>query len=270
VSAVRVDSNQAKSAPVAVVSGASSGIGAAIARQLAANGYAVVLVARREAALVEVATTIERAGGAALVVPGDAAEATAMQQVVAKALAWRGRLDVVVANAGVYHRGPATELTRAQLETALRDNFWTAFHLVEAALPAVRQARGSLFFVNSFDAKKGLPLDAAYATAKCALAGYAATLRQALRADGVHVGTAFPGRVDTPMIAHVDVPAVSAKISPERVARAVVRGIRRRRAEVIVPWHCRFLWWVDVLSPRLGDWLVARPRLDGTVPRQQP
>ena len=65
------------------------------------------------------------------------------------------------------------------------------------------------------------------------------------------------------MIQDLDVPAISRKIRPERVARAVLRGLRRRKAEVIVPWHIRPLWWAEVLSPRLADWLVRRLRLDG-------
>lgn len=222
-----------------------------------------MLVARRAAELQQVAATIVASGGRALVLPGDATDAAAMQQVIAAAIAWRGRLDVVVANAGVYRRGPASQLDRGQLEAALRDNLWTAFHVVAPALPAVRGARGQFVFVSSFDAKKGLPLDAGYAAAKAALASYAAALRQELRAEGVNVVTVFAGRVDTPMIDHVEVPAVSAKIAPERVARAVVRALRRRSAEVIVPWHCRLLWWCDVLSPRLGDWLVRWLGLDG-------
>ena len=250
--------------PVAVVSGASSGIGAALARLLAAQGHDVALLARRRSALDEVAAAVVAAGGQAHVEVVDLTDAVAVARAMASVRAWRPQLDVVVANAGVYQRGLATAVRREHLEAALRDNFWTAFHLVEATLPLLRaRRRGQLVFVNSFDAKKGLPMDAAYAAAKAALASYAASLRQALRSDGVGVCTVFPGRVDTPMVDAVQVPAISAKIPPERVARAVLAALRWRRAEVIVPWHIRPLWWLDVVSPRLADWLVARLRLDG-------
>jgi uncharacterized protein len=250
-------------ARIALITGASGGIGSALATALAHSGYGVVLVARGREGLARVAATITAAGGAALVLPGDATDAVAMQRVVAAAVAWRGRLDVVVANAGVYSRGLATDLHRDDVEAALRANFWSAFHVVGPALPALRASRGQLVFVNSFDAKKGLPMDAAYATAKAALAGYTGTLRPALRPDGVNVLSVFPGRVDTPMLANLEVPAISAKVAPQRVARAVVRALRARRAEVIVPWPIRSLWWLDVLSPRLADWLVRKLRLDG-------
>lgn len=252
-------------APVALVTGASSGIGAALAQALAAAGYTVALLARRRERLEAVAAAIAAAGGRALVLVADATDRDAVQRAVGEVLRTTGRLDVVVANAGVYTRVEATAVTVAEVEAALRSNFWSAFHLAQAALPTLRAQRsGHLVFVNSFDAKKGLPSDAAYVAAKCALAGYAGTLRQALRADGVHVCTVFPGRVATAMTEGLTVPAISEKISPERVARAVLRALRRRSLEVVVPWHCRFLLWAEVLSPRLGDWLVRVLRLDGT------
>lgn len=251
--------------PVALVSGASSGIGRALALQLAAAGHAVVGVARRPAPLDELVAAITAAGGTALAIVADCTDAAAVERALHIANAWRGRLDLVVANAGVYHRGPADELTAAALQQALDDNLWSAFHLAAGALPHLRRSRGQLWFVNSFDAKKGLPLDSAYVAAKCALAGYAATLRQALRPAGVHIGSVFPGRVDTPMLTGLQLPWTSPAIPPERVASAVLRGIRSRRAEVVVPWWCRPLWWADVLSPRLGDWLVRTLRLDGRV-----
>jgi short-subunit dehydrogenase len=250
--------------PVAVVTGASSGIGAALAAALAERGHCVALAARRADRLAAVAAQIHGRGGAAFAVPTDATDPGAVAALCAAARA-RGAVTVVVANAGVYGRGLASELTAAAMDAALRDNFWSAFHLAQAALPLLRERRGQLVFVASFDAKKGLPMDAAYATAKCALAGYAASLRQALHGSGVQVGIAFPGRVDTPMIDQVAVPWASPKIPTERAVRAILWLLRHRRAEVVVPWWCRPLWWADVLSPRLGDWLVRVLRLDGSV-----
>jgi len=247
--------------PVALISGASSGIGAALAEALAAKGHALVLAARRTELLAAVA---ERAGvprDDVLCVTCDVTEEPAVAELVRSAVLWRGRLDVVVACAGEYLRKPAAELERADLDRALGVNFFGAFRLAQAALPALRESGGHLVLVNSFDAKKGMPLEAAYVAAKCALAGYAGVLRQEER--GVHVCTVFPGRVDTPMIRHLDVPRISAKIPPERVARAVLRALATRRAEVIVPWTCRLLQVADVVSPRLADGLVRLLRLEG-------
>jgi NAD(P)-dependent dehydrogenase (short-subunit alcohol dehydrogenase family) len=263
-------SPRASARPVAIVTGASRGIGAAIALELARAGHDVALLARSVPDLERSAAAVRAVGGQALVLPTDATDAAAVAAAVRAVQQAFGRVDVVVANAGVYRRAPATAVTRGDIELALRDNFWSAFHLLDACVPLLRtQRRGHVVILNSFDAKKGLPLDAAYAAAKAALASFGASLRQDLRQDGVHVCSVFPGRVDTAMVGQLDVPAISAKIPAERVARAVLRGMRWRRAEVLVPWHIRSLWWLDVLSPRLGDWLVRVLRLDGRerVPR---
>ncbi len=248
---------------IALVAGASRGIGAAIALELARDGYAVALLARSRVDLEQVAAAIAAGGGAALVVVVDVTDPRAAAAAVDQVRRW-GQLEVVVANAGVYRRGLACDVTRDDLEAALRDNFWSAFHVIAAALPTLRaQRRGQVVIVNSFDAKKGLAQDSAYAAAKAALASYAASLRQALHRERINVCSVFPGRVDTAMVADLEVPWISAKIPAERVARAVRRGLRRRRAEIVVPWHVRPLWWCEVLSPRLADWLARVLRLDG-------
>lgn len=250
--------------PTALVTGASSGIGRALAKALAKAGHDVALVARGAAGLEATAFELRALGAGVLVLPCDVTDRRAVADAVATTVRTWQRLDVVVANAGAYSRRPASSLVREDFEAAFAVNFFGSVHLAEAALPmfAVRGA-GHLVFVTSFDAKKAMPHDGAYAAAKAALSTYAATLRQDLRGSGVHVCTVFPGRVDTPMIDDLEVPGISAKIPPERVANAVLRAIRWRRAEVVVPWHCRLLQWADTLSPRLGDWFVRVLRLDG-------
>ena len=251
-------------AKVALVTGASGGIGSAIAQELARAGYLVVLSARRVEVLQRVAARIRADGGRAHVAPCDATDVAAVRAMVDDVFARFARLDVLVASAGVYLRRSATEVVRVDVEQMLAANFWSAFELVSAALPRlIEQRRGQIVFINSFDARKGLRQDCPYVVAKAALAGYAATLRQAVRGAGLHVCSVFPGRVDTPMIDDLEVPAISAKIPPERVARAVMRALRRRRSEVCVPFHIKALQWADVLSPRLGDWLVRKLGLDG-------
>lgn len=116
---------------------------------------------------------------------------------------------------------------------------------------------------NSWLARAGNPLDAPYEAAKFALAGFGEVLRQELYGSGVHVTTVFPGRVDTPMSAMLQVPWISAKIPPEAVARAIVRALHRGQAEVIVPLRARSLVYLNTFSPRLGDWIVCLFYLEG-------
>jgi short-subunit dehydrogenase len=113
------------------------------------------------------------------------------------------------------------------------------------------------------DSKKGLPLDAPYVAAKFALTGFAEVLRQELHGTGISVSTILPGRVDTPMIATLRVPWVSAKISAEAVARATLRAIRLRQPEVILPPQASLLHYLNVLSPRMGDWAARFFHLEG-------
>lgn len=230
---------------------------------LADAGHAVAITARGRERLDAVADELRARGASVLAESCDVDDAAAVDRLVAATVGRFGGLDVVVANAGVYLRRPADELSRADFEAMFATNFWGALHVVQATLPHLLAGRGSLVVMTSFDARKALPHDGAYAAAKAALASYAAALRQSVRGRGVHVCTLFPGRVDTPMCDPIEVPAISAKIPPERVARAVLRALRRRSAEVVVPWHCRLLLWADVLSPRLGDWLVRVFGLDG-------
>ncbi len=261
---------------VAIITGASSGIGRATALALARRGARVALAARRAAELEAVAEEIRALGREALCIPTDVSSRQEVSRLVDEAMAGWGRLDIVVANAGAYVRcrlagpagpqeaSPVGACTIEAFERSMAVNFYGALYPVLAALPhLVAQGSGHIVLVSSMDGKKGIPPDAPYVAAKFALAGFGDVLRQELHGSGVDVTTVFPGRVDTPLIASLKVPAMSAKIPPDAVADAIVAGICRRQPEVIVPFHARSLLWVNGLSPRLGDWAVRTFRLEG-------
>lgn len=249
---------------VAVITGASSGIGRATALALAREGARVALAARTKSALHRVADEIRTLDRDALVVPSDVTSRNDVDHLVAKTLERWGRLDILVANAGAYIRSPVENLTVCEVERSMAVNFYGALYAVLAVQPhLLGQGSGHIVLVSSMDGKKGLPLDAPYVAAKFALAGYGEVLRQELRDRGVHVTTIFPGRVDTGLIESLAVPGISAKIPPEMVARAIVTAVRRPKPEVVVPFHARLLYLVNAASPRLGDWLVRVFRLQG-------
>ena len=249
---------------VAIVTGASSGIGRATALALAGEGAHVALAARNATALHEVAQAIRALGHEALAVPTDVIRQDQVERLVTETLAHWKRVDILVANAGAYVRCPIPDLTVAEVERSMAVNFYGALYAILAVLPhMLNQKNGHLVLVSSMDAKKGFPLDAPYVAAKFALAGFGEVLRQELYGSGVHVTTVFPGRVDTPMIATLQVPWISAKIPPEIVARAIVRAIHRRQLEVIVPFQARALVYLNTLSPRLGDWIARLFHLEG-------
>lgn len=249
---------------VAIVTGASSGIGKATAFALARLGARVVLAARRLEALQAVAQEIEASGGEALVVPTDVTDRHQVERLVQKTLDTWHQVDIFVANAGAYIRKPVRELSVADVERSMAVNFYGALYGVLAVLPhMLARGKGHIVLVSSMDGKKGIPPDTPYVVAKFALAGLGDVLRQELHGTGVSVTTVFPGRVDTPLIANLRVPWISAKIPPEAVARAIVRAIERRSPEVIVPWRARLLIYAHVLSPRFADWAVRFFHLEG-------
>jgi short-subunit dehydrogenase len=149
-------------------------------------------------------------------------------------------------------------------------NFLGTVYPVLAALPHLcAQRRGHIVLLSSVDGKKAIRTDAPYAASKFAVAGFGEALRQDLHGAGVDVSLIFPGRVATPLIAGMKIPWISRPIPPEAVGRAIVRAIRRRQAEVILPATAYALLVADWLSPRLGDWAVRTFHLEGLEAREQ-
>lgn len=207
---------------------------------------------------------VRRLGRGALVIPTDVADPDSVDELVPAVTAERGRVDIVVANAGSYIRGGALELTVDQVERSLDINFYGSLRPILAALPQmVARRRGHVVIVSSLDGRRAIPGDGPYVIAKAALTGLVQVLRQELRPLGVGVTGVFPGRVDTAMIADLRVPLVSKKIPPERVARRIVDAIEHNRAEVVVPRSDRSILYADLVSPRVTEWAIARLRLRG-------
>lgn len=250
---------------VAVVTGASSGIGRATALALARAGVNLVLAARNRGALEKVQQEVQALSVAALVVPTDVTERVQVERLVRESLGHYGAIDILVANAGLYFRCPVLELKIEDIERVMAVNFYGAVYGVLQVLAQMRERKaGHIVVVSSMDGKKGLPPDGAYVASKFAVTGLMEVLRQELRGTGVHVSTVFPSRTDTPMIAGLSVPLISAKLPPEQVAGAIVRAILTRQAEVYVPYlGCKALILVNSISSRLGDFAVRFLRLSG-------
>jgi short-subunit dehydrogenase len=250
---------------VAIITGASSGIGRATALALARRGLRLALTARNRAGLEAIESDIRTQGGSVFIQPTDVTDRAQTDAFVAETLHRFGRIDIAVCNAGQYVQGAVAQLTVGDFERAMAVNFYGALHVIFAVLPHMLARRsGHIVAVSSVDGKKGLPLDAAYVASKFALNGFMDVLRQELHGTGVYASTILPGRVDTPMIDHLSVPSVSAKIPSARVAGAIIRAIRRRKAEVIVPFvGPASLILINALSPATADWLVRVLRLEG-------
>ncbi|RPJ28521.1 MAG: SDR family NAD(P)-dependent oxidoreductase [Chloroflexi bacterium] len=249
---------------VAIVTGASSGIGRATALALAKQGALVALAARRGDALLELAWEINRQGSNAIVVPTDVTVREEIEEMVREVLVRWGRVDILVSNAGEYIQAPIVDLDPADIQRSFDVNFFGGVYCIKAVLPPMlAQKSGHIVFVTSMDGKIGLPGDAPYVSAKFALTGFCEVLRQEVRENGISVTNVLPGRVDTPMIDHLKFSWMSAKISPEEVAYAILDGIRRRKPIMILPPQARLLYYVNVFAPSLSDRLARAFRLEG-------
>ena len=181
---------------VAVVTGAGTGIGAAVAERFVAEGARVVLVGRRPGPLAAVAAPL---GEQALAIPADAADAPAMAQVTGAAVARFGGIDILVANAGGHGVGTAADITDGAWAQAMRANVSTALVSARACLPQLIARRGSVVVVSSIAGLAAAPESVGYVTAKHGLIGLARSMARDFGSSGVRVNTVCPGWVRTPM-----------------------------------------------------------------------
>ena len=256
--------NKSLRGKVVIVTGASSGIGRSTASSLAQRGASVALSSRNARLLSEFEEELKSKGLIAQAFPTDVTDRAQIDLLVQKTLSSWGRIDILVSNAGQYIRAPIQDLTVQDLERSMAVNFYGHVNAVLAVLPCMRrQNSGHILLVSSMDAKKAVPTDAPYVSAKFALSGFGDVLRQELRPAGIDVTTIYPGRVDTPFIENLCVPWISPKIPADQVARAILRAIERRPAEVIVPFQANLLYLLSFVSPRLADRAVEMFQLQG-------
>jgi short-subunit dehydrogenase len=231
-----------------LLTGASSGIGAALAEHLAAPGRRLHLGGRESGRLEAVAARCRAKGAEAVPRALDLRERAALGDWVELA----GALDLVIANAGVSgRREDSTELVAVNLQ-ALID-------LVEAALPEMlRQGRGQLALMSSLAGFRGMPAAPVYSAVKAAARVYGEALRGRLRRAGIAVSVICPGFVTTPMTADNPFP-MPLLMPPERAAAIIARGLARRRPLIAFP---RRLYWgvrlLGLLPPCVADPLLAR------------
>jgi len=250
---------------VAIVTGASSGIGRATALAMARQGAYLVLAARQTELLNTLAAEISSFGGDALVVPTDVTRQEQVNSLVEAVIERWGRIDILVSNAGQYIRSPISLLKPSDMEQSMAVNFYGGVYAAQAVLPhMLARHSGQIVFISSLDGKFALPGDAPYVAAKFALTGFSSALRQEVAGKGISVTTVLPGRVDTPMIQNLHVPWISGKIPPQAVANGIIRAIRRHQAEVILPFQGGLLYLISVLSPELSDQLTRLLHLEGS------
>lgn len=245
--------------PVALVTGASSGLGRGIALRAAGDGFDVALLARREELLDEVAGEIRALGRRAAVLPCDVSERREVRAAVEGCHGELGAPELVVANAGVSETTRPEELRAEDVERLLRVNFLGAVYLVEAVLPGMLDAdRGHLVAVSSLAGVGGLPLTAAYSASKGAMTNFFESLRIDLRSTGVDVTVVTPGYVRTPMTDRNRHPMPFLVELDDAVER-IWGAIEDRRRLFAFPRPLSTLVWALQIAPRrFYDWLGSR------------
>jgi len=244
---------------VALVTGASRGIGREVARLAADRGARIGLVARSAPDLDEVLTLIGGRGVAVTADVSDAAEVTDAVRQVEGAL---GPVDVVVANAGIGAYGPFAATAPEEIERLTRVNWLGTAHLIRAVLPGmVERRRGHVAIVASVAGRMGAPLEALYSATKFAQVGLAEALEVELAPYDIGVSVVNPGPVATEFFAtrgHAYDRRFPRKVSPERVATAVVDAVEHGQAERFIPRWFRPALVSRVLFPPLYRWGARR------------
>jgi len=239
---------------VIVLTGASQGLGAVMARALAEAGAQLVLAARSADKLAELATSLGAGGARVLTVPCDVTKAADRETLVARARAEFGRIDVLVNNAGVEELGNYAEQDPATLTRIIETNLLAPMLLGRAVLPHMLAARrGHIVNIASLAGRTGMPFGAAYSGSKGGLAEWSISLGAELRGSGVSVSVICPGFVDdTGMFSRKQAPAPRSigASKPEHVMQAIMQVLHKPRLEVIVnPKPVRLLMALKALSP---------------------
>jgi short-subunit dehydrogenase len=249
----------------ALVTGASGGIGRAIAIELARAGVNQVLVARRGDKLASVVAEVSRLGRRAEAVVGDVTNPDTRCRALDAAREKLGGLDILVNNAGVSAHGRFADADRARLRPIMETNFFAPVELTREALPLLKSGRTPIVVnISSVLGQRGCPHKSEYCASKFALRGFSEALRAEFAPLGIDVLVITAGPTDTEFFNHLieehgELPWGEGKpVSPERVARATIRAMELGRHEIIPSWRGWLLATANRFFPRFVDWTMER------------
>ena len=236
------------------ITGASSGIGAGLARHYAKSGTTIGLVARRAEVLGDLAKELRAAGATVHVYPADVADTAAMGKAIAKFLADAGGADLVIANAGVGIKSALLEGNAEDVARLMQVNVIGVTNTVVPFLPKmVKQGSGVLCAVSSMAGHRALPGRVAYSASKKAVTTFMDGLRMDLHDSGVHAMTICPGFVKTPMTEGLkDMPFL---VELDFAVKVMTDAIAARRDTFTFPWQMNVLKEVITRAP---EWLVRK------------
>jgi len=242
------------------ITGASSGIGAALAGEYARRGARVALAARNASRLGEVRQSIEADGGKAIAVVCDVTDPPSIDGAVAKTVETFGGIDIAVANAGFGVSGPFEKLTTDDYRRQFDANFFGTIDTIRAVLPHLKASRGRLGIVSSVLGRMGLATTSAYCASKFALCGLAESVDCEFREHGVSVTCINPGvvatsfrSVDNDNVLHserVDPAPRWMRVPADKAAKEIVRALDRRKFEAVITGHGKAIAFIVRHFPR--------------------
>lgn len=249
---------------VALITGGSSGIGLGVAKALAGLGARIVITGRNVANLDKARAELKELGGETLPIPMDVRQPALVRDGVKSAVARFGRLDIVLACAGISMRSRFEECNLEAIRDLFETNFFGVVHLLQESIPLLKQSKGSFIAMSSLTGKRGVPGYSIYGASKFALQGMLDSVRMELEKDQVHIGVVSTGFVDTPLRDHVlggdgkvlkQSPELPFRLWPlDTCVRLVMQLLQNRKREVFLPWFIKPLLAFDVInSGKAGD-----------------
>lgn len=250
---------------VVIVTGASSGIGEAIAREFALNGSKVVLAARSDARLNEIVNELTALNCDTAYVKTDVSIEDDCKNLIEKTIEKYGAINILVNNAGISMRASFPEVDLKVLHRLMDVNFWGTVYCTKYALPYLVEQKGSLVGVSSVAGFHGLPGRTGYSASKFAIHGFLETIRIEYLKKGLHVMIIAPGFTSTEIRKHALTASGAEQgesplderslMSPEYVARWVLKGIKKKKRNKLLTWDGRFTALFQRIVPELVDWV---------------
>jgi short-subunit dehydrogenase len=242
-----------------MITGASSGIGGALAIELAKRGARLGLIARRAEALSEIAERVKAAGSQAVVLPADVRDADSLRTAAEQLQSQIGAIDVLIANAGIGPTRDGSDLNAKEVSDVININVIGAANSVGAVLPQmVARGQGHLVVISSLAAYRGLPRSAAYCSSKAAVSAFFESLRLDLEPKGIAVTIIHPGFIKTPLTSgrEAQMPFL---MELDDAVQKIVGAIEKRKKSYAFPWQLATIVRVGMVMPIwMYDWISRK------------
>lgn len=254
---------------VCIITGASSGIGRELAYTWASQGASLVLAARNEKRLTEIAKECKARGGQAHIVLTDVAEQEACKHLVEETIRTFGRLDILVNNAGISMYALFDELDDlSAMDKIMKINFYGSMYCTFYALPHLKASKGRIVGISSLTGKTGVPTRSVYAASKHAMAGFFDSLRLEMTDHGVSVTMIYPGFVQSEVRSRAigtDGQSLGSStaqeekaMTAEACAQIISKATAHRKREVVMTARAKLGLWMKLIAPALVDFMAAK------------